>query len=148
MQIRSASVTSSYAAQGANRSQKTESASSASVANGGAGVSAYDFSSMSPAQMRNTVNDLIRSGKMTLDESGGLLGMMSPPASRWAGSGGPSAEESDRLDNQPFDAFATLRAGITGAQSRGDDRNVEALGKTLDALLRLQGTTASVDIRA
>ncbi len=148
MQITGTSVTSSYAVPGANRSQKAESASIASVANAGAGISTYDFSSMSPAQMRSTVNDLIRSGKMTLDESGPLLGMMSPPASRWAGSGSPSAGEADRMDNRPIDAFATLRAGITGAQSRGDRGNVEALGQTLDALLRLQGTTASVDIRA
>jgi hypothetical protein len=148
MQITSTSVASSYAVQGVNRSQKAESASSAAVANAGTGVSTYDFSSMSPAQMRSTVNDLIRSGKMTLDESGPLLGMMSPPASRWAGSGSPSADEANRMDNQPIDAFATLQAGITGAQSRGDRRNVEVLGRTLDALLRLQGTTASVDIRA
>ena len=148
MQITSTSVTSSYAAPGANRSQKTASASSDAVANAGAGISTYDFSSMSPAEMRSTVNDLIRSGKMTLDESSPLLGMMSPPASRWAGGGSAPADEANRMDNQPIDAFATLRAGITGAQSRGDRRNVEALGQTLDALLRLQGTTASVDIRA
>lgn len=147
MQITGTSVTSSYASPGANRSQKTASASSASVANAGAGISTYDFSSMSPSQMRSTVNDLIRSGKMTLDESSPLLGMMGSPASRWAGSGSPPAE-AYRMDNQPIDAFATLRAGINGAQSRGDRRNVEALGQTLDALLRLQGTTASVDIRA
>jgi hypothetical protein len=148
MQITSTSVASSYAAPSASRSQKAESGSSASVANAGAGISTYDFSSMSPAQMRSTVNDLIRSGKMTLDESSPLLGMMSPPASRWAGSGSPSADEASRMDNQPIDVFATLRAGMTGAQSRGDRRNVEALGQTLDALLGLQGTTASVDIRA
>ena len=148
MQITSTSVTSSYAAPGANRSQKTASASSDAVANAGAGISTYDFSSMSPAEMRSTVNDLIRSGKMTLDESSPLLGMMSPPASRLAGGGSAPADEANRMDNQPIDAFATLRAGITGAQSRGDRRNVEALGQTLDALLRLQGTTASVDIRA
>jgi hypothetical protein len=148
MQITSTSVAASYVVPGANRSQKAEAASSASVANSGAGISTYDFSSMSPAEMRSTVNDLIRSGKMTLDESSPLLGMMSPPALRWAGSGSAPADEANRKDNEPIDAFATLRAGITGAQSRGDRRNVEALGQTLDALLRLQGTTASVDIRA
>ncbi|MBC7581109.1 MAG: hypothetical protein H7312_27685 [Tardiphaga sp.] len=148
MQITSSSVAASYVVPGANRSQKAEAASSASVANSGAGISTYDFSSMSPAEMRSTVNDLIRSGKMTLDESSPLLGMMSPPASRWAGSGSAPADEANRMDNEPIDAFATLRAGITGAQSRGDRRNVEALGQTLDALLRLHGTTASVDIRA
>ena len=147
MQITSTSFTSSYAAPGANRPQKTASASSDAVANAGAGISTYDFSSMSPAAMRSTVNDLIRSGKMTLAESSPLLGMMGPPASRWAGSGSPPAE-AYRMDDQPIDAFATLRAGINGAQSRGDRRNVEALGQTLDALLRLQGSTASVDIRA
>eukprot|EP01035_Chromulina_nebulosa_P040808 gene40808-55160_t len=129
MQITSTSVTSSYAAPGASRSQKAESASNASDAHAGAGISTYDFSSMSPAQMRSTVNDLIRSGKMTLTESSPLLGMMMPPA--------------HRMDNQPIDAFANLRAGITGAQSRGDRSSVESLGQTLDALLRLQGTTAS-----
>ena len=148
MQITSTSVASSYVVPGANRSQKAESASNASVANAGAGISTYDFSSMSPAEMRSTVNDLIHSGKMTLDESSQLLGMMFSPVSQWEGSGSAPADEANRMDNEPIDAFATLRAGITGAQSRGDSRNVEALGQTLDALLRLQGTTASVDIRA
>jgi hypothetical protein len=147
MQITGTSATSSYAAPVANRSQKTESASDDAIANAPAGISTYDFSSMSPSQMRSTVNDLIRSGKMTLDESSPLLGMMGPPASLWAGSGSPPAE-AYRMDDQPIDAFAKLKAGINGAQSTGDSRNVEALGKTLDALLRLQGTTASVDIRA
>ena len=147
MQVAGTSVTSSYTSPGASRSQKAESASGNAVASAGAGISTYDFSSMSPAEMHSTVNDLIRSGRMTLDESGPLLGMMSPPASRWAGSGSPPAE-AYRMDNEPIDAFAALRAGINGAQSRGDRRNVEALGQTLDALLRLQGSTASVDIRA
>lgn len=147
MQITGTSVALSHTAPGANRSQTTESASGDAVADARVGISTYDFSSMSPAQMRSTVNDLIRSGKMTIDETMPLLGMMGPPASLWAGSGSPPAE-AYRMDNEPIDAFATLRAGINGAQSRGDRRNVEALGQTLDALLRFQGNTASVDIRA
>lgn len=74
--------------------------------------------------------------------------MMSPPALRWAGSGTPSADELSRMDNQPIDAFALLRAGIDGARSRGDTKSAEALGRTLDAVQRLQGSVASVDISA
>lgn len=155
MQVSGTPYTSSYLTQGnSNRSQGTTSALVASGADGdggsaSAGVSTYDFTSMSPAQMRSTVNDLIRSGKMSLDESSGLVGIMSPPAMRWAGNGTPpSAEEFNRIDNQPIDAMAALRGGIAGAQLRGDTKSAEALGQTLDALQRLQGGTASVDIRA
>lgn len=156
MQVSSTSYhTSPYLTQGgADRSQGASSALAGSGGDGdggntGAGISTYDFTSMSPAQMRSTVNDLIRSGKMSLDESSGLVGIMSPPAMRWAGSGTPpSAEEFNRIDNQPVDAMAALRGGIAGAQSRGDTKGAEALGQTLVALQRLQGGTASVDIRA
>jgi hypothetical protein len=104
------------------------------------GVECYDFSNMSPAQMREAVNGLIRNGEMSLDESSSLLAIMAPPAMRWAGEGQrPSAAEFDQVDNTPVDAFAILRDGIAGARWRHDSAAEAALERTIAALQRVQG---------
>lgn len=82
MQVNGTPFTSPYAVRSdtvqgnTNRAQGASSAYGPTVADPGggdtsAGVSTYDFTNMSPAQMRSTVNDLIRSGKMSLHESTG-----------------------------------------------------------------------------
>lgn len=113
------------------------------------GVARYDFSNMTPAQMREAVNRLIRSGDLSLDETGSLLGIMAPPSARWKVDGTPlSAAEGERIDNTPVNAFARLRDGIAGARWRNDSAGEAALSKTLAALQRVQGTVSSVDILA
>jgi hypothetical protein len=111
------------------------------------GVSTYDFTNMSPAQMQQTINGLIRSGKMSFDDSSSLVGMI-PTALAWAGGGTPSAVELDSARNTPIDFLATLQAGIAGAQSRGDTHNAETLTRAFEVLRSLQGTLSGVDIVA
>lgn len=114
-----------------------------------AGIGRYDFSSMSPAQMRDTVNRLIRSGDLNLDETGSLLSIMAPPSARLRVDGAQvSAAEAERIDNTPVDAFAILREGIAGARWRNDSASEAALTRTIAALQRVQGAVSSVDIRA
>ncbi len=114
-----------------------------------AGIARYDFSSMSPAQMRETVNRLIRSGDLSLDETGSLLSIMAPPSARLRVDGTQvSAAEAERIDNTPVDAFAMLREGIAGARWRNDSASEAALMRTIGALQRVQGMVSSVDIRA
>lgn len=114
-----------------------------------AGIGRYDFSGMSPAQMRDTVNRLIRSGDLSLDETGSLLSIMAPPSARLRVDGAQvSAAEAERIDNTPVDAFAILREGIAGARWRNDSASEAALTRAIAALQRVQGAVSSVDIRA
>ena len=113
------------------------------------GVDRYDFSNMSPAQMRDAVNRLIRGGELDLHETGSLLSIMAPPSARLKVDGTPvSAAEGEGIDNTPVDAFAKLRDGIAGARWRHDSAAEAALSQTLAALQRVQGTVSSVDILA
>lgn len=115
----------------------------------GTGTSRYDFSNMTPAQLRDAVNRMIRSGELSLDETGSLLSIMAPPSARLKVDGTPvSKAEGELIDNTPVDAFAKLRDGIAGARWRNDSAAEAALSQTLAALQRVQGTVSSVDILA
>lgn len=110
-------------------------------------VARYDFSNMTPAQMRDAVNRMIRSGELDLHDTGSLLSVMAPPSARLKVDGTKvSAAEGERIDNTPVDAFAKLREGIAGARWRNDSASEAALSQTLAALQRVQGTISSVDI--
>ncbi|AEY69548.1 hypothetical protein AH2_00038 [Burkholderia phage vB_BceS_AH2] len=104
-----------------------------------------DFTSTSRSSLRDTVNSLIKSGKLSLDDSSGLVGMMGPAATTYAGNGGPSAAT---YDSSPFDALSALRTAIDGANSRHDDKSAAVFSRTLSALQQLQGTVAGLDLKA
>jgi hypothetical protein len=149
VQVSSTTFYSPYVAQ-RNSTAPASSTSSSSVgtADQAAGrVSTYDFTSMSPVQMQNTMNGLIRSGKMSFDDSSSLVGTI-PTALAWAGGGTPSAAQLDSARNTPMDFLATLQAGIAGARSRGDTHNAEMLTRALEVLQSLQGTPSGVDVVA
>jgi hypothetical protein len=127
----------------------TQTAGADDAATTGSGIGRYDFSSMSPTQMRDTVNRLIRSGDLNLDETGSLLSIMAPPLARLRVDGTQvSATEAEQIDNTPVDAFARLREGVAGARWRNDSASEAALTRTIAALQRVQGMVSSVDIRA
>lgn len=110
----------------------------------GSASSALDFTSMSRSDLRDTVNSLIKSGKLSLDDTTGLVAMMGPAVSSYAGQGGPSAAT---YDSSPFDALSALRTAIDGANWRHDDKNAAMFERTLTALQRLQGTVAGLDLK-
>lgn len=149
MQVNGSTFYSPYVAQRSNTAPAsgTSSASAGTPDQAAGGVSTYDFTNMSPAQMQDTMNSLIRSGKMSFDDSSSLVGMI-PTALAWAGGGTPSAAQLSSARNTPMDFLATLKAGIAGAQSRGDTHNAETLTRTLQVLQSLQGTPSGVDIVA
>jgi len=129
---------------------KEDTAGVQATADGAAsGTSRYDFSHMTPAQMRDAVNRLIRGGELSLDDTSSLLSIMAPPSGRLRADGTTvSAAEGERIDNTPVDAFAKLRDGLAGARWRNDSMAEAALSRTLAALQRVQGTVSSVDILA
>ncbi|HQO16500.1 MAG TPA: hypothetical protein PLG02_06020 [Methylotenera sp.] len=98
----------------------------------------YDFTNMTPQQLQQTMNDLIKSGKLSLDESGPLIVMIPTALSKVQYDGAPPTAY-----YQPTNILANLELGIEGAKSRNDNANVESLTKALDALKRIQSTKLS-----
>jgi len=111
----------------------------------GPASSTLDFTTMSRSDLRDTVNSLIKSGRLSLDDTTGLVGMMGPAVMTYAGSGDPSAAA---YDSSPFDALSALRTAIDGANWRHDDKSAAVFSRTLSALQQLQGTVAGLDLKA
>lgn len=90
-----------------------------------------DFTNITPKELRETVNDLIKNGKMTLDESGSLLLLMMRDIS-------PVNQGTEESKNQPMNVMAILRDGISDALSRNDQRTAYYAQLSIDALQRSQ----------
>lgn len=106
--------------------QKAFSAPSADADAAGAtqGFKIYDFSNISPRDMKSAINGLLKNGRMSFDESTSLVGVI------------PS---SPNTFHQPMNFFTTIQEGIDGALARNDKTSVQYLNDALQALIRLQG---------
>jgi|GEM_PF-3072857 len=114
-----------------------------STAQPGSGVLTYDFTNMTPAKMLTTVNCLIKSGQMSLDESSSLVGLM----------GGVSPLSKVNYDgkvpdtaNKPMDFVAALKQMLSFDQSINNASGVVYDNKALSVLERLQGAPSSVNL--
>ncbi len=100
------------------------------------GVSSYDFTSMTPAELQSTVNGLVKSGKLSLKDSSPLLTI----AGFSSGVG------------KPVDVLSALQAGIDYKQQTGQASDpasgIENWQNALATLRTLQGTTSGVDTYA
>lgn len=126
----------------ATLAEKIQGAASATASAGTADVKQADFTNMTRQEMRDWMNNEIRSGKMTLDESSPLIGMtMKIPVG--GGSEIPAAGDNERID---FTKRARL--GIEGALSRNDPEAAKVLQSALDIMMKYQGQTIGVATRA
>lgn len=100
-----------------------------------ADIEAFDFTTMTPQQMQSTINGLIKSGKMSLDESAPLVGMI-PTALSAINYNGQTPE----AFRQPMNFIAGLEDSITGALSRNDSATAAFFKTGLTALQRLQNS--------
>ncbi|ASN01338.1 hypothetical protein ABQW55_011180 [Xanthomonas citri pv. malvacearum] len=91
-----------------------------------ASSSGYDFTNMSPNEMREAMNNMISSGKMSLDDSTGLVTLI--PSSLSVVDGNTAS-----LD-QPTNFLSLTQDAIAGAQWRGDHASVAYLTRGLDIL--------------
>lgn len=107
------------------------------------GVKNYDFSNMSPREAKEAMNNLIRSGQMSFDESTSLVGMIPSELSKVNYDGNMP----DSFD-QPWNFFTKIQEGIEGALLRNEGGTAERLQRTSDALMRFQGKPAKIDIQA
>jgi len=116
-----------------------------STTDSGGGVSSYDFTNMTPKQLLSTVNDLVKSGKLSLVDSSPLLTIAG--FANGGGIGGAAAEGA----NKPMDVLSALQAGISyKQQNQGDMANsgIHNWTNALTALQNLQGTPSGVDTYA
>ncbi|MCE4062315.1 hypothetical protein LXM60_19125 [Pandoraea sputorum] len=101
-----------------------------------------DFGDMTRQQMRDWVNDQIRSGQMSLDDSSPFMAMtMKVPVD---GSAGIPAE----LDPERIDFAQRAREGIAGALALNDPANAKRLQQALDIMSRYQGQTVGISTSA
>lgn len=96
-----------------------------------------DFTSMTRQEMFDWMNDQIRSGKMSLDESSPFLGMTMKIS---AATGQPvdMATDSTRID-----FMAKARLGVEGARSRNDQDLVKKLQFAMEVMSRQQRLVAA-----
>ncbi|MFT4117745.1 hypothetical protein [Bradyrhizobium sp.] len=111
----------------------------------GAKSSALDFTSMSRSDLRDTVNSLIKSGKLSLDDTTGLVGMMGPAVSTQSGQSGASTAT---YESSPFDTLSALRTAVDNSNARNDDASAASFMRSLTALQQLQGKVFGVDRKA
>lgn len=102
-----------------------------------------DFTNITPQKFQSTMNALIKSGKLSLDETSPLVVMVPTALSKVAYDGqAPTAYA------QPNNFISMIQNGIDGAKSRNDTANVQSLTVALHALQKLQGTSLGIDTHA
>lgn len=106
------------------------------------GIIKTDFTGMTRQQMFDWMNNQIRSGAMSLDESSPFLGMVLKMDAR----SGTMVDMA--TDATPVNFVDRATQGIAGALSRGDQDGAARLQAALATMLRFQGQVAGVDIRA
>ncbi|GAB7218029.1 hypothetical protein [Dickeya oryzae] len=108
---------------------------------------AYDFTHITPTALHESVNRLIRSGQLDLDQTTPLVGMMaSTELSTAGGLGGASLGYLN--SEQPMNVFNRLQQNMAAALSLNDRQSADNLQSTIDALRRLQGQSMMTDVRA
>lgn len=108
---------------------------SASATTGESDVSKkYDFTHMSRNELLETVNGLIHSGDLTLDDTTSLLGFMGSSPLLKVDYDGLPLENGD----VPMNVFEHIKASMEGARSRNETNSIAGLQRALDALMKFQ----------
>lgn len=106
-----------------------------------AGIQQADFTHMTRKGLADWMNAQIKSGRMSLDDSSGLLGMtMAVPVN--APSGRLTLD-----DRAQIDFFALAQDGMAWARQHGDSAQLQTLQKAMDIMTQHQGESISVDVR-
>ena len=96
-----------------NRSVATTQTESSSTGQSVDGVKKYDFTNISRGELLNTVNGLIKSGQMSLDESSSLVLLMGPKI----GTDGSNIDVSD----EKVDVFSMLQQSLAYNETRSKE---------------------------
>lgn len=105
-------------------------------------VRSADFTSMTRQEMTNWMNEQIRTGKMSLDESAPFMGM-TMKISVETGQPVDMATDTTRIN-----FIEKARLGIEGARSFNDQKLAEGLQRAMDKMHRNQGQAIGGDARS
>lgn len=120
---------------------QTASGTAASGTTGESDVSKqYDFTQMSRNELLETVNGLIHSGDLTLDDTTSLLGFMGSSPLLKVDYDGLPLENGD----EPMNVFEHIEASMEGARSRNETDSVAGLQRAVDALMKFQKSNVAV----
>ena len=103
-------------------------------------IKKYDFANISRGELLDTVNNLIKSGQMSLDESSSLVLMMGPKI----GLDGSNIDAS----SEKVDVFSMLNQSIAFNNSIGNTAASAYDTKALNFLQKLQGNIFGLDLKA
>lgn len=101
-----------------------------------------DFTSMTRQEMTDWMNEQIRTGKMSLDESAPFMGM-TMKISVATGQPVDIATDTNRIN-----FIEKARLGIEGARSLNDQKLAERLQRAIDKMHRSQGQAIGGDVRS
>jgi len=132
-------------------STAANSAASAAPTASGSGVTNYDFTNITPAQLDSDTQKLVQSGQLTLGQAA-LLQISSEPL----GLVGPqgqfvpfTAAQKATLDNTPINALQMVQNQVSELQQTGETNdpgsNYKEWTGILSTLQSLQGTPESVN---
>lgn len=100
-----------------------------------------DFSDMTNKEMRSWVNDQIRNGEISLDDSRGFMAMsMKIPVNPSA-----SYELMAINDSERFNFIQKAREGVQAALSRNDKETLKMLDSAISIMEKHQGKTVGID---
>lgn len=85
----------------------------------------YDFTHMSLSELRTTINDMIKKGQLSFDDSTALVTLAIPPMQV------NQSEQAPENSNQPINILSSLQTLIDGNKYRGQYKNAQATEKTL-----------------
>lgn len=95
----------------------------------------YDFSNMSPQKLLETMNELIKAGKMTVDETSSLVGLIPMAISKVQYDG-----EVPAAYYEPANFFDKLQQSMAYNEYSHNEQGIIYDRKALAALERFQGT--------
>lgn len=104
------------------------------------GLRKLDFTSMTRQELRDRINEEIRSGRMTVDDSTPFVGLTFKM--RIDGTDVPAA-----TDTETIDFVKRVRDGIAGAHWRGEADSAARLEWAQRWMEARQGETVGVDVR-
>lgn len=101
------------------------------------GIKRYDFQNISRTEFRTIINDLIKAGQMSLDESSSLVMAMDS---------GNIGEAPTQNSEQKVNVFEILKQSMDFNQYIGNISGIEYDTKAFNALMRFQDKSFGVDM--
>lgn len=101
------------------------------------GIKRYDFQNISRTEFRTIINDLIKAGQMSLDESSSLVMAMDS---------GNISEASTQNSEHKVNVFEILQQSMEFNRYIGNVSGIEYDTKALNALMKLQDKTFGLDM--